>query len=308
MSATETQRSTPDRLIDRLGGPSAAVALIGLTAVLVWCYWVPMAKVVERWGNEAEYSHGYFVPGFAVLLLFLRKDMLSPLLLRGSAWGLVFLAIGALMRLVSVYYYYETLEPISLLPCLAGVALFVGGWRVLLWAWQSIVYLIFMMPLPGTIADRLSRELQAMATWASTYTLQLMGIQAAADGNVILLSSSELGVAEACSGLRMMIVFFATSTAVAFLVEERKLWEKIVIVLSAVPIAIVSNLIRIVTTAVLQEYSNPELAHKVFHDLGGWLMMPMALGFLVLELKILSMFTTPAPPPASEAMTTEAVT
>ncbi len=276
----------------------AAMALVA--AAFAWAYRDSIEHLLHRWSVEPEYSHGFFVPPFAAVLLWLRWDMISAARLRGSLWGLALLGLGGAMRLASAYFYYDLFDPLSLLPTLAGIALFIGGWHALRWAWPSIVYLIFMIPLPGLFAGALSGRLQLIATSASVYALQMIGIPATARGNVIALTSSELEVAQACSGLRMLLVFFATSTAVAFL-AERRLWEKVIVLLSAVPIAVISNVIRIVATGIAQEYFGTDFAINVFHDQAGYVMMPMALVFLWLELNFLDWLVADADSGAAQS-------
>jgi exosortase len=150
-----------------------------------------------------------------------------------------------------------------------------------------------MFPLPGLVSDLLSHPLQRVATQAGTYVLQTVGVRAASVGNVILLSETELGVAEACSGLRMMMLFLAVCTATAMLVKTR-MWVKVVLVLSAVPIAIAANVVRTTVTGVLHELSLSGLGDRFFHDLAGWFMMPIAVLMLCAELAILA-FVFPRP-------------
>src|SRR5262249_20792034 len=125
------------------------------------------------------------------------------------------------------------------------------------------------------------------ATVASTYALQTFGLPAVAEGNVISLSNVQLGIVEACSGLSMLLVFLAVCTAVAIVIR-RPMWERIVILGSALPIALIANEARITTTGVLHETVGHFLANKVFHDWGSWLMMVLALGLLWLEIVVLS--------------------
>jgi exosortase/archaeosortase family protein len=96
-----------------------------------------------------------------------------------------------------------------------------------------------------------------------------------------------MGVVEQCSGLRMLTIFVALSVAIT-LVTQRPLWERIVIVVSAVPIALAVNIVRITVTGILHLTVGQELADKVFHDLAGWVMMPMALGMMYVEFQLLS--------------------
>jgi exosortase len=143
-----------------------------------------------------------------------------------------------------------------------------------------------MFPLPYRLSIAMGSTLQRIATLASTFVLQVLGMPAIAEGNVIHINEHSIGIVEACSGLRMLVVFFALSTAVA-LVTDRRLWERLVIVFSAVPIALMSNLIRVVVTGILHTSVSSEAADAFFHDLAGWFMMPLGLAFLWLEMKIL---------------------
>ncbi|HXG10883.1 MAG TPA: exosortase/archaeosortase family protein [Gemmataceae bacterium] len=255
-------------------------------AVVWWSYASTLGETARRWARDPQYSHGYLVPVFALVLLWLRRDRLPAEWPPWTWWGVPVLAVGLGLRLFGTYFHFVWLDPISLLPCLAGLCLLLGGWAAWRWAWPAIVFLAFMIPLPHSAAVAMSGSLQRIATLASTFALQTLGLPALAEGNTILLDDLELGVVEACSGLRMLVVFFALSTGVALLIR-RRLWEKLLIVGSAVPIALASNVIRITATGVLHRTLGSELANAFFHDVAGWLMMPLALGMLWLELKIL---------------------
>ena len=144
-----------------------------------------------------------------------------------------------------------------------------------------------MIPLPHAVGGLLSGVLQKIATICSTYLLQTIGIPAVSEGNVIWLTEKPLGVATACSGLRMLTSFFALSAGVS-LVIERPIWEKCLVALSAPAIAIASNILRISATAIAYEFGNEKMAEAIFHDLAGWLMMPVGLLLLWVELLIVS--------------------
>src|SRR5262249_12015023 len=113
---------------------------------------------------------------------------------------------------------------------------------------------------------------------------QTLGVLAYADGSIIVLRNVRLGVVDACSGLSMLLTFFALATAVALL-SRRPGLDRLGIVLGAIPIAVACTVIRITATGVLHSVAGPRLAELVFHDLAGWLMMPLALGFLWLVVK-----------------------
>jgi exosortase len=278
----------------RLPRPLPLTVLAAVLAGVLWSYASTLAEAAQRWAHDPQYSHGWLVPVFALVLLWLRRGRLPADWPEPSWWGAPVLAAGLGLRLFGTYFYFVWFDPISLLPTLAGLCLLLGGGPALRWAWPAIGFLAFMIPLPHSAAVALSGQLQRVATVASTFLLQTIGLPALAEGNTIRLDDVEIGVVEACSGLRMLVVFFALSTGAALLVR-RTLWEKLVIVASAVPIALASNILRITATGVLYQTVNGEIAHAFFHDVAGWLMMPLALGFLWLELQAIDRLLPPAP-------------
>ncbi len=278
---------------------SAALAggVLGVAAV-VWAFWTTLEAASDRWAHDPQYSHGYLVPAFAVVLLWLRRRKLDVAATAPSWWGLPLLVAGVAVRLVGTRFSSDWLDAIAILPCVAGLCLMAGGRAAWRWAWPAVLFLFFMIPLPYRVAVAAAEPLQRLATVASCFALQALGLPAVPEGNVILLNDAEIGIVEACSGLRMLVVFFALSTAVV-LVVRRPWWEKVAIVASAVPIALFSNLVRVTATGVLHELASSEVANAFFHDAAGWLMMPFALGLLWVELRVLGRLlidTTPVGP------------
>jgi exosortase len=224
---------------------------------------------------------------FSLLLLWQRREMISPLPTGGSWWGLAFFPAWIALRWGAGYFRVLVWDPLSLLPFFAGVAVFVGGWRALRWAWPAIVYLVFILPLPGFIDSMLRFDLQRLATIASVFVLQTIGVPTVAEGNVINLTSGPLEVAEVCSGLRMLMLFFAVCVGAALLLRA-PLWEKLVTVFSAIPIAVISNVARVAVTAIIRDSTNigPESFDTV-HKYVGLLMPPCAILLLWGEMTLL---------------------
>ena len=266
---------------------SAALAGIALlSAAAIWSYWTTLAKIAARWGDDPQYSHGYLVPAFALYLLWTRREQLTGRALNINVLGLGLLALTVALRLSGAYYHLDYFDQISLLACCAGLFMLVGSWTALFCSWPAIAFLAFMIPLPHMVSHAMSAPMQALATTVSTFVLQVLGRPALAEGNVILLNDIELGIVEACSGLRMLVVFFALSTAVALLIRK-PLWEKLLIAGSAIPIALISNILRITITGLFYDTFGNHFGGAFFHDLAGWLMMPLGLAFLGVELWIL---------------------
>jgi exosortase len=153
-----------------------------------------------------------------------------------------------------------------------------------------------MIPLPYSVETAVSHPLQRVATQASTYALQTLGRPAFAEGNVIVVNDSRVNIVEACNGLGMLVLFVALATAVA-IVSRRSIVEKAILVASSIPIAVAANVVRITVTAFLHEFVGKKWADMVFHDLAGWLMMPLALGMLWLELRVLDRAFVAVNPP-----------
>ena len=274
-----------------------------VVSCVAWSYWPSLTEMWRSWSGDPRYSHGFLVPLFAGFLLWHRRSLLAVPEKSTNLrwWGLAFLLVGGGLKLFSGRYFIAWFDGISLLPTLAGVCVVFGGFRALRWASPAIGFLFFMIPLPSRVENAIGPPLQRLATIVSTYILQTFGLPAQAQGNIINLEDVQIGVVEACNGLGMLMMFFAYATAVAIVIR-RPVIDRIVIVLSAAPIAMIANILRIATTGLLHAFSTRAIADHVYHDLAGWLMMPMALAMFGAELYILShLFVEIEAGPAAES-------
>lgn len=265
----------------------AAGLMLAILAGLLFCYWTSLEEIAAKWEHDPQYSHGYLVPLFSIVLLWMRREMVDPSKLRLNWLGLPVILAGLGMRLAATHYYVEWFDFLSIIPVVFGITLLLGGWHAVRWAWPAIGFLFFMIPLPYTLEVKLRGPLRSIGTMASTYLMQTIGLPAVAEGNVVVVGEVRIGVVEACSGLNMLMVFFALSTGVALL-SDRPAWERLLIIISAVPIALISNIARITVTGILYALGFSYLADLVFHDLAGYLMMPFGLLLLWFELWLLS--------------------
>jgi exosortase len=305
-----TDRTMKEEFQRLLPKPSVLAAWFVVAVAFVWFYsgpaffgeWhtSPICYLYRSW-QTPDYGHGFVVPIFALFLLWLRRDMIVPFAGRWSWWGLPVLALWATVYWVAVYFNYGSLPQYSMLVFFTGVALFAGGWQGLRWSWPSIAFLVFMVPLPGALQGWFSFGLQGIAARSGAYVIQTLGIPAMTRGHVILVgvTANELDVAAACSGLRMMMLFFAICVGAA-LVVRKPLWEKLLMIASAIPIAVVSNVARIVLVALLTELAqnwpsgvrwlvNPDHPQEFFDKwVGMLLMMPIGLLLLWAEMALLS--------------------
>lgn len=262
-----------------------AVAAAAVTAgAIAWSYY-PILTYLARFWEDPNYSHGWLIIPIALFILWQRREMLPAVVIRHRWWNFLPLVLIVAWR----FWLYETndqwLEAATLPLIIAAATLAVGGWGTIRWAWPALVFLIFLIPLPNRFDDLLSAPLQRIATTGAYQLLTALGLPVVAEGNVILIHSQRVEVAEACRGLAMLLSFGALITAMVILIE-RPIWERVVLILSIIPIALLCNIIRISITAVAYGYYDRPV-HEV-HDYAGYGMMALALGIVLAELKVMS--------------------
>lgn len=277
------------------GGERRATVALLIAAASAYAFWPTLAGLYSKWVNDPQYSHGLLVAPFAIGLLWAKRERFPADVRPAPMPGLILLAFAVAGHVLGGVIYFKWLEAFTLLPFFAGLMLTFGGFRVLIWALPAVGFLVFMIPMPYTLEIQLGAPLQTVATVASTYVLQTLGQPALAEGNTILIKDFKLGIVEACSGLRMLVTFITFSTAVCMVVRK-PMTDKLLILLSAIPIALMVNITRIVLTGLMYLYVNGQTAHVFFHDLAGWFMMPMALALLWVELWVLRHLFTEMPP------------
>lgn len=243
--------------------------------VLLWAYWPTLQEMVNKWESEPDYSHGYLVVPIAAVFLWSRRDWFPWNDLHPSWWGGAFLLAAVVMRVLAGLYYLLPLDGWTLPLTVAGAVWLLFGSAVLRWSWPSIVFLWFMVPIPFSAEHWLRVPLQSIATQLGTATLIMLGQPAVAEGNVILLGDHTLFVEEACSGLRIFVGIFAL--AFAFVLFSRwSWWQKALVLLATLPVAIIANVTRIVVTGILYQSVSSEAGQKFSHDMAGFVMIPLA--------------------------------
>ncbi len=235
--------TTPNSAVPRL----PVWPLVVLGGLLGWAYFPMLAVFADKWLNDPQYSHGFLVPLFSAYLLHRAWKsgpvQLNPMPILGC--GLLVLVLG--MRVVAGSLLFHQLDAASLLLALAAISLAAGGWALLKRTGPAIAFLVFMIPLPYELERNVGDPLKVAATVSSTFMLQTLGQPAIRDGNLILIDEVRLGVVDACSGLKMMVTFAAFSVG-AVLLMQRSRFEKLMVLLGIIPIAIVSNVLRITAT------------------------------------------------------------
>lgn len=259
--------------IDSRAARWASAAILG--GVFFWAYWPTVVGLVRAWINVPDYSHGFLVVPLALYFAWARRGSMPPVSDRLDWWGLV-LILGSLgLRVFGAMIHWEAFDGWSILPWIGGVIWLFAGRPVFWWSLPSVIFLIFMVPAPYRVEHWLSLPLQYVATQSSVWILQTLGQPAFAEGNTILLGDYHLEVAQACCGLRIFIGIVALGFAFMVLVRSAW-WLRVLILISVIPVALASNILRIVSTALLYQYFSGEAAQKFAHDMAGWLTIPVA--------------------------------
>lgn len=277
---------------------TALAALAVVVAAVVVSYLPSIIQLGHTWWSEPSYSHGFLVAPIAAMILYQRRHQLDPARLRPNALGWLGVAAIVAIRYVLFEKNEPWVEQATIPVMIASLILAFGGWRLIWWSLPGLLFLFLMLPLPARINNMMAAPLQTVATLASTAVLQTTQLPVLAEGNVIVVGVERLEVARACNGLSMLLSFVTLIVTVVLLATDRPLWERIVLLLSIVPIAILANVLRIVVTgwcyylfgsaAVVNYGLGKTTVGELGHDAAGWGMMPIALLMVWLELRTLS--------------------
>lgn len=268
------------------------IVLAVLVLLLILGYGDMLVYTASFW-SKPLYSHGYLIPLFtAGLLWYKRKPLVQvPHYERWIGVGILLASLS--LRLFASYYDFNPFDRLSFLGSLLGVCQIIGGFSLLQWAGLPILFLAFMFPLPSALENSILLWLQRLAAMCSTWVLQTLGVAALREGNRIVIENLPLDVADACSGLRMSTIFGAMSVALAMIID-RPWWDRLTILVFAIPVALLTNVIRITVTGLLYiTFPGNEAVQHYVHDWAGLAMMPIALGFLWIEMTLLYKLTVP---------------
>ncbi len=255
--------------------------LLLLLPLLAAVYWTIVPGMVSDWNHDPNYSHGFLVPLISAYFVYLQWPTLKTLPVVPSNLGLAVIA-GSLLLLVFGFAgtEYYTMRS-SLVFLLAGIVLYWFGWQVFRALALPLGFLLFMVPLPYIVYDALAFPRKLFVTQASVAALKALGVAVVREGNIIMFPQTVLEVADACSGLRSLMSLLALAVAYAF-VSQRSWVKRLLLVLSAVPIAIMTNMFRVIATGFLAQHYGAAVAEGFFHEFAGFVVFALAMVLLLL--------------------------
>ncbi len=245
--------------------------------------------IVRGWLSDSSWSHGFLIPIFSLYFINQRKEEILRSAqdgeLKPNYLGLFFLICGIFFYPFNiVHLQYGYLRPIGMIATLGAIVLFLGGWRLVKYTWLPIAFLIFAVPLPRRYYVSLTMPMRHLAASVATALLNLVnGMEATVSGVVIDVIykgqrlEPSLNVAEACSGMRLLMAFLALGVAMAYL-HYRPMWQRLVLLVSTIPIAIFCNIVRVTVTGFIYVLIHPKYTQGIYHDMLGLAMLPLAFG------------------------------
>ncbi len=239
--------------------------------------------IADAWNPETDYEHGLLFPFLIAGLIIYRFKDLKAAAGPGSNWGLLFIFIGVVLYAAA----FRTLQPriaMGALPfILWGSAYFLWGWKVAKIVLFPLFFFWLAVPLPSF--QQATTHLQLVATSMAYHGSALCGVETTVQGNMIAPVNGDwkpLEIAAGCSGIRSLMALLMISAAWAY-VAKIALWKKIVLFLSAFPLAILGNSLRVISIFVIAEYGNAEWGRTTWHDWSGLLLFyPFSLLLLLI--------------------------
>lgn len=266
------------------------ILLWGVASVIVLLFGIAYAESLEylvtQWMEDDNFSHGFFVPVITATLIWWRRERIAAARIVSSWWGLIPAALGLAFYVVGELATVYVLQHLSLWLMIVGLVLAVAGPRAIREMAFPIGYLLTMIPPPQMLQQSLSSSLQLMSSALGVGFLQLIGVTAFREGNVIDLGPIQLQVVEACSGLRYLIPLIALTLLSAYLFQNR-LWKRVVLVASAIPLAVLLNGLRIGLIGVLVDQFGRRAAEGFMHAFEGWFLFVLSLAILGAEMWLL---------------------
>ena len=241
--------------------------------------------LLGKW-EMADYTYSYFIPLVVAYLIWEKRGELAQVPAYRAWSGLIPAFLGILLFWMGELGGEYTIMYISLWLLSAGALWSILGWRKLKVIAFPVAFALTMVPPPMVFYNELTLKLKLMSSQIGVLMLQVCGMTAYREGNVIDLGFTKLQVVDACSGLRYFFPLIILGILMAYFFKGAW-WKKILLVSSAIPISIVTNSMRIASVGILYQFMGPAAAEGFFHDFSGWFIFMVSLGIMVLELALL---------------------
>lgn len=259
--------------------PKVMAQIVICLAALGLLYYPVFLSLVKDWIHLPDFSHGFLIPFISLYFIWERFKKADAEIVFPSNFGFVVMLAGLMLLFIGNAGAESFSMRISFIVVLSGIILFLLGWKYMNLFIFPILFLIFMIPIPSIILDKITFPMQIFASKVATGALYLLNIPVLREGNIIYLVNTTLEVAEACSGIRSLISLLALGTVFSYFSQKRML-RRLLLVLSCFPIAIIVNAFRVSATGILANYYGTEAAEGFFHGFSGYILFIVAFCLL----------------------------
>jgi exosortase len=278
---------------DRMTRAADNLAAAGLVlGALVVVYWSVLNGLIAAWSTDDNYSHGFFIVPLALYFAWERRRAIADAAVKPSPLGLLVVG-GSLFLLVAGLLGAELfLSRVSIIFTIGGAILFLFGWPMLRILFFPLAFMLLMIPLPAIIFNKIAFPLQLLASHVGEYSIRSLDIPILREGNVLILANATLEVAEACSGIRSLVSLFTLGIVFGYFVD-RRVWVRTIIALSAIPVAILANGLRVASAGVAAHNFGSAGVEGLFHEFSGWVVFVIAFLMMFGLQRLLQRFLPP---------------
>lgn len=266
-------------ITSRFPGNKLLIPLIVILALIGTVYFPIIQGLIADWSNDPNYSHGFLVPLLSAYFIWQKRDVLQNISIRPVNSGILLILFALMVLIAGVAAQEFYTKRSSMVFLLAGMIVFLLGWHWLKELLLPVGFLFFMIPLPYIVYDAIAFPLKLFVAKFSVIALKLMNVIVLREGNIIMFPHTTLEVADACSGLRSLMSLLALGVALA-VVSQKKKTAMFILVALTVPIAVLTNMIRVIGTGFLAQYYGAAAAEGFFHEFAG-------MGVFVLAMVLL---------------------
>jgi exosortase D (VPLPA-CTERM-specific) len=243
-------------------------------------YHVDVGNLLKRWESQ-DFSYCYLVPFLFAYLVYTNRRSLKTVDQRPSLWGFGVLFLSGVFYIAGRQGSLETLTYVAIWVAVVGLGLLLLGWGVVKALAFPFLILGFIVPVPPFLNQVLTFKLKVISSTLAVKMMQMAGLSVFREGNIIDIGLTQLQVVDACSGLRYVYPLVLMGLVFAYLFHKTW-WERVLIMVLAVPISVLSNALRIAITGHLTIKVSPEVAEGFFHGFSGWLIFMVSFALLAL--------------------------
>jgi exosortase len=257
--------------------------------LLAWAvlFYPVVPPMVETWISHSDNSHALLVPLISLYFFWQKREEIRSIPLSSSMWGWMILGVSLAVYLVSFAGGIAFLARMMMVSSLLGLLWCCLGTQMVRSLAFPLAFLVFMVPVPDSVLGMVSYPLQLMASKISVDLITLCSIPVYREGNMLFFLQTRLEVAEACSGIRSIMSLTMLSVIFAYLLQSGR-WQKIVLVISALPIALLANIVRVTGTGILAHFFGDQVAQGFLHDFSGMAVFASGMVILYLEFQLLN--------------------